>query len=126
MTLWEKDLSDGWIIELKGTGRLEATLPVSKVLFFELQGSGAGDQYYFDGTFDLGFGPRQYQIFVFSLFTEVGVQYWLGKQKYNACQPERETASRLALQLLDTMSPELIEGMRHDLNWLKNAFRRIG
>ncbi len=109
-------------LECVATHQLLTEYKLFEMKFLELIGSGAGDQYIFQGTFDLGSGFHMYNLAVYSLGPTVAINHLAGGAMYGVSDSEFEKGVIVAKKLVETLPDELSEKMRHSVEWLKTTW----
>ena len=100
-----------------------------KIRFLVITGSGAGDQYIFQGEMDLGDGPgKWYNLAVYSL-GRVWTVAEISKKRGQAVPPlVNQNGLQLAKRLLATIPAEFFDtqGFPHDYEWLQGVLNQAG
>lgn len=116
--MWEIIVGDQNIPEFKLTQNIDKLNVLAKdVRFIVLIGSGAGDQYIFQGSFNLGYGLSKYNLAIYSLWPAYHIMPIRGGISNRTTE---QNGLVLLQQLIETL-PFLPHGSRHSLTWLKEA-----
>lgn len=119
--MWLRVPSNQSILELRPTNEVGGIHP-EKVRFIELTGSGAGDQYIFQGDFDLGQGERLYNLAIYSLGPRWTIHCLELPRHTLLDEEERNKGRELAIRLARTLPKIENKDARHTTEWLLHAW----
>jgi hypothetical protein len=98
---------------------------LTDIKFIELLGSGAGDQYIFQGFFDLGNGFRHYNlaIYICDTSSEINIMCIEGHWRSEASQSEFEAGLVLGRKLAATLPGQKYTGMKYPTSRMRKAWK---